>query len=145
MIRFGRNMLKNQAGKILINSLITASLFGLIGFGFTDNFSKFFFNMRNARRNADMHQIQLALELYYQDNGHYPLSQNYLPTVFGWQKLMESMTSNDNSGPWLYQPINDPSPEKNIFYRYGSNGQGYEILYYLETSDALKKEVIKSF
>lgn len=138
-------MFKNQAGKILINSLITAGLFSLVGFGFTDNFSEIFSETRNARRAADIHQVQLALELYYGDNGRYPQTQNYQPTVFGWQQLMAGLTSADDSGPWLAYAVADPAPEKNISYQYSSTGQNFEIWYYLETNNGLKKEILTGF
>lgn len=49
---------------------------------------------RDAKRKADLAQIQAALELYRSDNGHYPRSD--------WQ-LSES------SDPWIQDTLNPPT------------------------------------
>jgi general secretion pathway protein G len=69
-------MLKNKKGFTLIELLVVIAIIGLLS-----SMSVYAINVarmkaRDARRFADIKQIQTALALYYDDNNTYPVSTN---------------------------------------------------------------------
>jgi type II secretory pathway pseudopilin PulG len=101
-------------------------------------------NARDAERVQNLGQIRLALELYYDEYGHYP-------GIFGW--ATSEPTSYDSGNQWaslqsalaefLPKLPGDPSPAGNsgpwttgnYHYAYGSyDGQIYDLVAQLENS-----------
>ena len=75
----------------------------------------------DARRKSDLAQIQRALETYYEDNGQYPLSSNFLiddksQGVIQWGASWQ---------PYINLLPKDPISSKN--YVYYSTGQVYYL------------------
>lgn len=92
-----------SSGFTLIELLVVIAIIGLLASVVLASLNSARAKARDARRVADIKQVQLALELYYDDNGRYPLpsgstgcaggsssavcrlstalSPNYIPTV----------------------------------------------------------------
>lgn len=72
----------------------------------------------DAKRKADLSQVQKALEIYYQDNGKYPAS----------------ITWGTPWSPYMPQLPKDPSPSRSYVYisPASSNGQRYYLYANLE-------------
>lgn len=119
---------------------------------------------RDSRRLADIKQIQLALEMYYDDNGEYPISGSCGATSpnTGWCNSVQSLSSGHwirngssvNLGSYLaHDPLDpaqgsspnwEPSGGGTYFYfssGYGGSGQWYMIVFGLEqTSHPLQTQ-----
>ncbi|MFC1612875.1 type II secretion system protein [Patescibacteria group bacterium] len=145
---------QRQIGFTLIELLVVIAVIGLlssIAFVSLDNARA---KARDARRLAEIKQLQTALELYYDKNGAYPVSGNCGATSpnGGWCNSVESL-SNDH---WVRRGVvnlsefisKDPLDPKQggapnfrpynggtIFYYangYGGAGQWYMIIFGLE-------------
>lgn len=66
--------IKKQKGFTLIELLVVIAIIGLLSSVVITSLNSARVRARDARRIADLHQIQLALELYYSANGYYPQS-----------------------------------------------------------------------
>jgi type II secretion system protein G len=103
---------------------------------------------RDAKRKADIRQIMLALEMYYDDNGEYPASGGASSPNSGWSN------SSDSSWDTLQSKLNNyitlPKDPKNEtggwagngkynydYYslNYGCQQQWYMLVYKLENPD----------
>jgi type II secretion system protein G len=87
--------MRNTRGFTLIELLVVIAIIGLLASIIMVSLSGAKSKSRDARRQADIKSIQLALSLYYNDNGFYPrniystsgtapangLAPTYLPTV----------------------------------------------------------------
>ena len=62
-----------QKGFTLIELLVVIAIIGLLASIVLVSVNSAREKARDARRKADLHQIQLALEMYYDNNGHYPM------------------------------------------------------------------------
>lgn len=68
----GNSQAKLECGFTLIELLITIAIVGIIStIGFY-TYSSSQAKARDAKRKQDIHQIQTALQLYYNDHGYYP-------------------------------------------------------------------------
>ncbi|MEI6660470.1 MAG: prepilin-type N-terminal cleavage/methylation domain-containing protein [bacterium] len=100
---------------------------------------------RDARRKSDIHQIQLALELYYDANGSYPPSPAYaLPGTQpnnAWDNSADASWTNLQAAlsPYIKTLPKDPLENNNAaewgqgayHYSYFSNGYGCNGLWYM--------------
>lgn len=82
---------KSQRGFTLIELLVVIAIIGLLSSVVLASLNSARAKSRDARRRADLKQLQLALELYYDSNGSYPLTSGGLwsegrcnPPPFGW-------------------------------------------------------------
>lgn len=77
--------MKTQKGFTLIELLVVISIIGILSSIVVVGLDSAKTSSRDARRIADIKNIQLALALYYQDNGHYPcrLSDQSVSSVAG--------------------------------------------------------------
>jgi type II secretion system protein G len=64
----------NKRGFTLIELLVVIAIIGLLSSVVITSLNSARVRARDAQRIADLHQIQLALELYYADKGFYPQS-----------------------------------------------------------------------
>ena len=90
---------------------------------------------RDARRIADLKQVQTALELYYAKNGAYPTTG-----VVSWANLQSTLVS---GGLGISMVPDDPNALSNWHYIYVSNGQSYVLAAHLEdqNNQALKTDL----
>ena len=115
---------------VVIGILSVLAVMGLVALNPMVQFQK----ANDSRRKSDLSQIQKALEIYYEDNGKYPLSSVSAPAYR--ITVPPSSTVVDWATPW--QPyINllpkDPIDSKN--YVYYSTGQSYYLYASLDRGD----------
>ncbi|MBI4086364.1 prepilin-type N-terminal cleavage/methylation domain-containing protein [Candidatus Kaiserbacteria bacterium] len=150
------NMQSGNRGRgfTLIELLVVIAIIGLLASVVMANLNSARAKARNVRRQADLSQIQRALEFYYDTNGRYPAydgSQSGLPNCGGWALNHPSYMTCWNDlqarlAPYLSQLPVDPTPT-NTPYHYTANwwyngsgyvafqggvGQGFALLAYPE-------------
>lgn len=103
------------AGFTLIEILMVVGIIGLLMSFLLVGVRPAQIQARDARRIADLRQVQTALELYFAKNGIYPLS----PT---WANLMDDLR---NAGIGVSNIPNDPRPGNS--YLYASDGDIYVL------------------
>ncbi|MCX6731429.1 MAG: prepilin-type N-terminal cleavage/methylation domain-containing protein, partial [Candidatus Parcubacteria bacterium] len=73
------NFQENKKGFTLIELLVVISIIGLLSSIVLASLNSARAKARDAKRMSDLHQLQLALELYYNQYGQYPDVQNPNP------------------------------------------------------------------
>ncbi|MBI5127117.1 prepilin-type N-terminal cleavage/methylation domain-containing protein [Candidatus Roizmanbacteria bacterium] len=115
--------LRNNKGFTLIELLIVIIILGVLAALITGNFFTSLKKGRDARRKADIGQVQKALELYYEDKRAYPTQAPDPGFVFGEQ------FSDPSTGKTYMQRV-ATDPLGNTDYRYESDTDGtYYKLY----------------
>ncbi|MEK7082655.1 MAG: type II secretion system protein, partial [Patescibacteria group bacterium] len=126
-------ILKKQ-GFTLIELLVVIAIIGVLASVVLASVNTARAKSRDARRIADLKQIQLALELYYDTNNQYPLGSQGSGT---WSSHAPSYGNNDNYIVGLaptYIPILPRDPrydEGGQGYLYNSNGTDYSLIAHL--------------
>ncbi|MDE2031108.1 MAG: prepilin-type N-terminal cleavage/methylation domain-containing protein [Patescibacteria group bacterium] len=120
---------KNNEGFTLIELLIVIAIISILSSIVLASLSAARAKAKDAKRLSDMHQIQIALELYNSTYGHYPSGDN--AGCFGWD------TSADGTfitalvqNKFLPSNILDPSINSNncgnyFYYKYPAGWDGY--------------------
>ena len=106
---------------VVVGILSILAVVGIAALNPVEQFKK----ASDSRRKSDLAQIQKAVEVYYQDNGSYPLSDSYMITI---PAQSGGTTIIDWGKSWIpYMNIlpKDPANSKN--YVYSSTGQSYFI------------------
>ena len=129
-------MLNNKKGFTLIEILVVVSIIGLLSSVFLVGLGGFRSRGRDARRLADLRQVQNALEIYYTKCQRYPAGVNCAagdPAT--WSALQTAITQ---SGLGVFQIANDPQNPQNSARTYGYaisvDGQSYILGSTLENS-----------
>ena len=125
-----------KQGFTLIEILIVVGIIGLLASVVLVGLGSFRSRGRDARRVADLREVQNSLELYYLKNGNYPASNN-------WDDL-RSLLINDAVGITIVP--NDPlsnSSDMSYSYGYSSDKQGYVLSAALEDiyNSSLKDDI----
>lgn len=122
---------KLRTGFTLVEILIVVSIIGLLASIVLVGLGSFRARGRDARRVADVREIQNALELYYGKVGLYPAGN--------WSGLKQILVDAEIGVTTI---SDDPSGGSN-HYQYGSNGQSYVLGAHLEdkNNQALKDDV----
>lgn len=68
---------KNHYGFTLIELLVVIAIIGILATVIIVSLNSAKTKARDSKRIADLKQIQLALEMYYNDYGHYPIRHAY--------------------------------------------------------------------
>ena len=125
---------KKAHGFTLIELLVVISIISLLSSIVLTSVNSARAKARDARRIADLKQIQTALELYYDSNNAYPSSggnwRSHCPAYGGYT---------DSSGPNAYipnlaptyiptLPLDPKSDSGGSCYLYNSNGTDYTVL-----------------
>lgn len=149
MNSFSSFLRKNKTGRsgfTLIELLVVIAIIALLSTITIVALSNARMRARDARRKADLKQIRLALDMYYDDYGKYPAagtcaygSNCYIYSTAGenWFSVLAPYLSkapldpkNNAAGPWI---------TGNFSYSYGNvrlDGQGFDLVGQLEnTSD----------
>ncbi|MBU6431371.1 MAG: prepilin-type N-terminal cleavage/methylation domain-containing protein [Patescibacteria group bacterium] len=123
---------KNKTkGFTLIELLVVIAIVGLLSSIVLASLNSARVKARDARRISDLHQIRLALELYYDANGNYPVVPTWISSVdSSWNTLQTALA------PYLpnlpKDPVNNswlPWGTGNYSYSYGYNTASYPNKY----------------
>jgi prepilin-type N-terminal cleavage/methylation domain-containing protein len=150
---------RNQGrGFTLIELLVVISIVGLLSTLALTAVKNAQMKSRDARRKADMKQIQTALNLYYDTYGTFPTTSSYGESVAtgccsgGWD-----CSCADQDGDGIYfmdflqstgimpqvpvDPINDAT-HRYFYYYYTSSGNGCVAPYYVLAALGFEKDVV---
>ena len=118
--------LKGKRGFTLIEILVVVSIVGLLSSVFIVGLGGFRARGRDARRLADIKQMQNGLELYYTGNSSYP-------AVASWEEL-ETALAGPGAGLGITKIPNDPQSAAGKTYEYAASddGQSYVLKATLE-------------
>lgn len=117
---FTKTKFLKEDGITLIELLIVTSLIAVLVTGFVVllNPLQKIGQANDAKRKSDIAQLQKALDLYYQDNGRYPVSSGNF-------KIKDGSTEIDWNGPWkpyMSKVPADPTAGRNYVYYSSSIG-----------------------
>lgn len=95
-----KNSLRYNTGFTLIELLVVIAIIGLLSSVVLASLNTAREKSRDARRLADIRQLQIALEFYYDENGAYPTSLNCGATTpnGAWCNSIETMSG----GHWIH-------------------------------------------
>jgi len=133
-------MKNNKKGFTLIEMLIVVAIIGILSALILVGLSSFRTRGRDARRIADVKQVQNGLEIYYTKNLKYPTVTSGSPAS-RWTELTTALTG---AGIGLTQVPKDPlEPDSSYDYKDGNNQQNYVIAVTLEdgTNTNLKNDI----
>jgi prepilin-type N-terminal cleavage/methylation domain-containing protein len=122
---------KNNQGFTLVELLLVVGILGILSMAVLLTLNPFTQIQKgnDAKRKADLSQIQKALEVYYQDYGAYPdqLSYKLDPiTTPGPPPIKTQKNWGSSWQPYMNVLPSDPVPTKHYVY-YTSNGQFYYL------------------
>ncbi len=132
--------MKKQKGFTLIEMLIVVAIIGILSALVLVGLSQFRLRGRDARRVADLKQVQNALEIYYTRNSSYPVAPAGTASQ-KWAALTETITE---AGIGLNQLPQDPlytdSNGISYYYQDCNSTQNYVVAATLEdeNNQALK-------
>jgi len=109
-------------GFTLIELLIAIVILGVLSALISGNFFSSLKKGRDARRKADLEQIQRAVEMYYEDKRSYPAT-----IIFG-----TSLTDSASGKIYMQKVPNDPISGNN--YVYQSDGTYYKLYSCIENN-----------
>jgi prepilin-type N-terminal cleavage/methylation domain-containing protein len=123
-----------QKGFTLLELLIVVAIIGLLASLILVGLTAFRTRGRDARRVADLKQVQNGLEVYYTKNLRYPCNSNYAGALDSWEGLTTILTT---GGIGISQISQDPLGE-NSSYGYATNEscQNYVMVAGLEDPDS---------
>ncbi len=118
-----------KKGFTLLELTVVIAILGVLSALITGNFITSLKKGRDARRKADLEQIQRALEMYYEDKKTYPT----FSFPFG-NKLCETETCASGEKVYMQKVPNDPS---GFSYGYNSDGTYYRLYACLENNQQI--------
>lgn len=125
-----KNMLKNK-GFTLIELLVVIAIIGILSSVVLASLNSARTKSRDARRLSDVGQVKLALELFFDDNGNYPISAS----AANISTALLGLVSGNHIGALPADPNNTTNP---YFYISDSGGSIYCVGAVLEgTSNTL--------
>lgn len=131
MLNFFKKLKHNQSGFGLTELMATISIIGIIGAASAPKLNQALAAARDAHRKMNIHQVEIALNLYYDDNLSYPEYQaSNEPTVEGWDFMKSALENLAN--PYIANLHNDPLNKDGYIYKYWSDGENFKISYELE-------------
>jgi len=125
--------LRSNRGFSLTELMITMSIIGSVATLAGAQMNDILPTARDAQRKANVHQVQTALNLYYDDHGQYPASSGNEPTAEGWQTIKQVLESANQT--YIPEMPHDPLNSGQYVFKYWSDGQKFKITY--ETEDPL--------
>ena len=125
-----KNMFSHkERGFTLIELLVVIAIIGLLSSVILASLNGARKKGRDARRSADLKEVQLALELYYSNNGQYPILTTVNTTQSGFASALAALTS-DGDIPTIPSDPNAGS----YYYKSTSNGSFYCLGATMETT-----------
>ena len=131
----------NKSGFSLSEIIIATSIIGSIATVSAAQIDDAMASARDAERKANIHQVQIALALYYDDHSEYPISSSGNPTSEDWGVIKNVLENEQN----MYMPEVplDPINEDQYIFKYWSDGQTFKINY--ETEDPFDESPITAW
>ena len=133
--------IRNNQGFSLTEIMITMSIVGAVATIASAKIDDVLPMARDAQPKANIHQVQTALNLYYNDHEQYPVSSGNEPTAAGWEIIREVLESPDNT--YIPEMPTDPLNTDQYVFKYWSNGQKFEITY--DTEDQNDRSPLHSW
>lgn len=130
----------NKKGFTLIELLVVIGIIGMISVIGVVSLNQTRENAGDAKRMADISQIKLAINLYFDYEGYYPTTTIDCDSIIlsdssssqngttGFDELMEQLMSEENQ--LIGIKPEDPKNTGNFTYRYCSDGYTYEISHF---------------
>lgn len=109
-----------QAGFTLIELLVVIAIIGLLSSVILASLNGARQKGRDARRQADLKQLQVALELYYSNNGSYPANTTVNSTKAGFDSALAGLISEGD----IPAIPTDPSNSGGFIYYYKTTTDG---------------------
>lgn len=129
------NNIKNKKGFTLVELLVVISIIGILSSLSTISVNIARERARDAKRQSDMAQVQLALYLYFDDNLRFPVT-DLLPAnaVANWTGTLSNGLSGAALGDKRYMLAvpRDPLNYDQYVYGYNSDGRTFTLSSYLE-------------
>jgi type II secretion system protein G len=123
--------LDKKIGFTLIELMIIIAILGVLAALISGNFITSLKKGRDARRKADLEQIQRALEIYYEDKKSYPTFNIFQSANYSFCET--KIDTNCGTEKTYMQKIpTDPVPGNN--YVYVSSGQSYQLYSCIENN-----------
>jgi prepilin-type N-terminal cleavage/methylation domain-containing protein len=123
------NQRKNQSGFTLIELLVVTAIIGILATFILASLNEARIKARDVRRVADLRQVALALEMYYDDH-----SAGY-PGTSGSNLYQTTLTSELKTNGYISSVPSDPGVNT-YEYWVASDNQGYVLKATLENSDS---------
>lgn len=124
--------MKLHKGFTLLELMIVMVILGILASLLTGQYLSSLKKGRDAKRKADLEQIQRALELFYEDKKAYPTF------AFTWgKKLCETKTGDDCGMEKVYMQRIPSDPQSDKIYEYATDATGglYRLYACLENKD----------
>lgn len=122
-------MKKYHLGFTLLELMIVVVILGVLAAMMSGNFINSLKKGRDARRKADLEQIQKAIEMYYEDKKEYPIF--FTPSL---TKLCESDVCTDEK---VYMQRVPTDPTNSPAYSFSINSQSYRLYACLENPEQI--------
>ncbi|MFH1192419.1 MAG: prepilin-type N-terminal cleavage/methylation domain-containing protein [bacterium] len=135
-----KKLKNNQSGFGLTELMATISIIGIVGTVSAAKLDNALVAARDANRMMNIHQVQTALNIYYDDNLSYPVYQKSEQPSSDGYKYLESYLLNSENQYISELPI-DPLNKDEYVYKYWSDGQKFEISYGLEDAKEEKTQI----
>lgn len=117
-----KKLKQNQKGFTLIELLVVIAIIGLLASVVLLALNSARQKSRDAKRVADVRQIQSAMELFYNDNNRYPTATSSAPTSTDGSPAYSTYMATYPSNP---QPSNDGTCTASVTtYTYAQTGSG---------------------
>ena len=117
----------------LVELLVVIAIIGLLSTISTIALNSARSKARDSRRLSDIHNLSLALEMYYADVGAYPLSPTSTGIIGGLCLSDLGISSTCGVNTYLAKIPDDPKDSKHYLYSTVVNPQYYELIYEEET------------
>jgi len=119
----------------LVELLVVIAIIGILSTLSTVALNSARSKARDSRRLSDIHNISLALEMYYSDFGAYPVFPTANAGIIGGLCLSDlGISSTCGTTLYLQKIPDDPKNNKHYLYSTVVNPQHYELIYEEETN-----------
>jgi len=114
------NLKKNNSGFTLIELLVVIAIIGTLSSVVLASLNTAREKARDVQRLSDLRQLQIAMELYHDDNGYYPREATGANGKVGEGAGLDSMLA-----PYLSSTSHDPLGPGNTSYYYYYDGMQF--------------------